>query len=151
MLWCIIKHIWPQDPGFSVKHNRKTKTHNLSTLLRGFCLNMAFFWNTKHAHVKSSILYQTSHLHTECCKSREKTSVCPMSSSSLRPTNLEDKSLMSRSAYSVQSALCLPETAVTQKMYCSLDNASWLFCSRSCKESSSDYKWEETRLMQWTV
>lgn len=101
----------------------QSKQEKQSTNLLVLYLNMAFKKTKQHARVKS-ILHPTSHLHTEYCKRREKSSVCPMSCSGLCPTNLEDKSLMSRSAYRMQRALCLPETAVTSKTYCSLDNAS---------------------------
>lgn len=88
--------------------NQVAREHNPAT----FLFKTTFF-KIKHAHLKSSILHQMSHLHSEYCKSREKSSDCPVSCSGLCPTNLEDESLMSWSAYRIPSALCQPQTGIT--------------------------------------
>ena len=64
----------------------------------------------RYAYVKSSIIHQISHLHTLYIVQAEKNrSVCLVSCSSQCPTNLEDKSLISRSADRIQNSLSLPE------------------------------------------
>lgn len=54
-----------------------------------------------------------------------------VSCSGLCPSNLQDESLMRRSAYRMQSTHCLPEKGVTSKIYCSLYNTRCVLVIRS--------------------
>lgn len=84
----------------------------------------------------------------------KKTSVCSVSCSGLCPSNLQDKSLMRRSAYRMQSTHCLPEKGVTSKIYCSLYNTRCVLVIRSHTYVFSNRIWHNliiSPLNLWTL
>lgn len=92
----------PGVPGYSQsnrRHTKRVKSHQVSSIGA---------WPLKEMRISIAASYSSRYLRAEYFKSREKAVFCPASCSGLCPTNLEDKTLMSRSAYTDRKNTNLP-------------------------------------------
>lgn len=115
-------------------------------------------WKHCSASRRVSVLYKAFFRRCICtlntAKVDKKTSVCSVSCSGLCPSNLQDESLMRRSAYRMQSTHCLPEKGVTSKIYCSLYNTRCVLVIRSHTYVFSNRAWRNliiSLLNLWTL